>query len=113
MLMVSFWTMFLGLTEPLFVPAYWNPPSLFNLAQTTGFDIESLFFSFGIGGLSFALYMAIFPVGHEPVIPPSKRITERHKYHLPLLFAAPAIFFILLLVTRLNPIYCAITCCLT
>lgn len=22
-----------GLTEPLFVPAYWNPPSLFDLAE--------------------------------------------------------------------------------
>jgi hypothetical protein len=35
-----------GLTEPMFVPAYWNPPSLFNLAQRTGFDIESFIFSF-------------------------------------------------------------------
>ena len=24
-----------GLTEPLFVPEYWNPPSLFELAQRT------------------------------------------------------------------------------
>jgi hypothetical protein len=31
----------LGLTEPIFVPAYWNPPSLFDLAQRSGFDIES------------------------------------------------------------------------
>ena len=28
-----------GLTEPLFVPEYWNPPSLFDLAHRTGFDI--------------------------------------------------------------------------
>ena len=28
-----------GLTEPIFVPEYWNPPSLFELAQRTGFDI--------------------------------------------------------------------------
>lgn len=26
-------TALLGLTEPLFVPVYWNPPSLFELAQ--------------------------------------------------------------------------------
>src|SRR5450830_413140 len=38
-----------GLTDPIFVPAYWNPPSLFELAQRTGFDIESLIFSFAIG----------------------------------------------------------------
>ena len=37
-----------GLTEPLFVPDYWNPPALFELAQTTGFDIESLIFSFDV-----------------------------------------------------------------
>jgi hypothetical protein len=27
---------------------YWAPPSLFSLAQKTGFDIESLIFSFAI-----------------------------------------------------------------
>ena len=31
MLWASLLTMPLGLTEPLFVPAYWNPPSLFDL----------------------------------------------------------------------------------
>ena len=35
----SLFTMPFGFTEPLFVPEYWNPPSLFNLAQSTGFDI--------------------------------------------------------------------------
>lgn len=35
-----------GLTEPLFVPKYWNPPSLFDLAQRTGFGIKSLIFCF-------------------------------------------------------------------
>jgi hypothetical protein len=36
----SVFTMPFGLTEPLFVPKYWNPPSLFDLARRTGFDIE-------------------------------------------------------------------------
>ena len=45
-----------GLTEPLFVPEYWNPPSLFDLAQRTGFDIESIVFSFAIGGIGAVLY---------------------------------------------------------
>ncbi len=112
MVVVSFWSAFLGLCEPLFVPAYWNPPSLFNLAQTIGFDVESIIFSFGTGGLGFALYMAIFPVTHEPVIPRSHRNEERHKYHLPLLFVAPAIFFALTLFTTINPIYNAIICLL-
>ena len=39
MFIVSLFTMPFGLTEPLFVPAYWNPPSLFNLAADIGFDI--------------------------------------------------------------------------
>jgi hypothetical protein len=45
----SFATALLGLTEPIYVPRYWNPPSLFELAQRTGFDIESLIFAFAIG----------------------------------------------------------------
>lgn len=34
----------LELTERLFVPRYRDPPSLFDLAQRTGFDIEGLIF---------------------------------------------------------------------
>lgn len=37
---VSLGTMPLGLTEPLFVPAYWNPPTLWDLARQVGFDLE-------------------------------------------------------------------------
>jgi len=108
MLVVSLCTMLLGFTEPIFVPAYWSPPSLFNLARTTGFDIESFIFSFAIGGLGYALYMAVFPVGHEPAVPRDERINARHKYHLPLLLSAPAVFVLLLLLTHVNPIYDAI-----
>ena len=32
---MSWWTMFFGLTEPFFVPEYWFPPSLFDLAKKT------------------------------------------------------------------------------
>ena len=46
MLRVNLATMPLGLTELLFVPASWNPPTLFDLARRTGFDLESLLFSF-------------------------------------------------------------------
>ena len=55
MLWASLFTMPFGLTEPLFVPSYWNPPSLFDLAQNTRFDLESLIFSFGIGGVGAVL----------------------------------------------------------
>ena len=48
---VSLATAVFGLTEPIWVPAYWNPPSLLELAGRTGFDIESLIFSFAIGGI--------------------------------------------------------------
>ena len=65
MLWASLYTMPFGLTEPIFVPEYWNPPSLFDLAQRTGFDIESLIFCFGIGGLGVVLYDFIFKVRHE------------------------------------------------
>lgn len=56
MIWVSVLTMLLGLTEPLFVPAYWNPLSLFYLAQRMGFNIESLIAAFAIGGLATADY---------------------------------------------------------
>jgi len=52
-------TTLLGLIEPVFVPSYWNPPSLFDLAQRTGFDIESLIFTFAIGGIGVALYLSL------------------------------------------------------
>ena len=60
MLKMSLITMPFGLTEPLFVPEYWIPPSLFDLAEKTGFDIESLIFSFAIGGIGTVLYNLIF-----------------------------------------------------
>ena len=56
-----------GLTEPLFVPEYWNPPSLFELAQRTGFDIESIIFSFAIGGVGAVLYAIITRKHLEPM----------------------------------------------
>ena len=51
MLWASVLTAPFGLTELAFVPKYWNPPSLFDLAHRTGFDIESLIFCFAIGGI--------------------------------------------------------------
>lgn len=107
MLVVSLWTSLLGLTEPLFVPEYWNPPSLFDLAKTTGFDIESLIFCFAVGGLAVVLYERIFPVRHVKMTP--EEIAEpRHRFHPLAILATPALFIVLALLTGLNPIYCGI-----
>jgi len=107
MLIVSFWTAILGLTELLFVPAYWSPPSLFNLAERTGFDLESLIFSFGIGGLAVILYDRIFYRQHQNMSPVEKH-NKRHRFHFWVLLSAPLIFLILLLLNNFNPIYSAI-----
>lgn len=106
MLRVSLGTMPLGLTEPLFVPAYWNPPTLLDLARRTRFDLESLLFSFAIGGIVFAAYDALsgtVPAGSMS----AERHHPRHRYHLAAVVAAPAVFLALLAITRLNPIYAA------
>jgi hypothetical protein len=106
MLRISLGTMPLGLTEPLFVPAYWNPPTLFDLARRTGFDLESLLFSFAIGGIVFAAYDAVS--GTAPIeAMDGERQAPRHRYHLPAVLAAPVVFLALLATTSLNPIYAA------
>ena len=65
-----------GITEPLFVPEYWSPPSLFGLAQRTGFDIESFIFSFAIGGIAAVLYNVMLRKRME-LLPGE----ERHHWH--------------------------------
>lgn len=74
MVLSSVFTMPFGLTEPLFVPRYWNPPSLFDLARRTGFDLESLIFCLAIGGVGVVLYNAITRRTLQPV-----GILERHR----------------------------------
>ena len=103
----SLFTMLFGFTEPIFVPEYWNPPSLFNLAQTTGFDIESLFFCFGIGGVAVVLYNVITGTQLEPVSEKYKRL-PLHKHHR-LAISAPFIAFPILYYLPWNPIYPAIS----
>jgi hypothetical protein len=51
MLLISLVSAPFGLTEALFIPEYWSPPSLFNLAVSTGFDIESILYCFSTGGI--------------------------------------------------------------
>lgn len=107
MLHVSLWTSLLGFTEPLFVPEYWSPPSLFNLALKTGFDIESLIFSFAIGGIAVVIYELIFRSQHI-AISNKEHHSPRHRFHIWTILSAPMIFVLLLLVTSLNPLYSAI-----
>lgn len=99
----SWATALFGLTEPLFVPEYWNPPTLFGLAQRTGFDLESLIFCFGIGGVGAVLYNGLtgrdlVPMrGHE-------RSLRLHRYHY-FSLATPVVVFLALYFLPWNPIY--------
>jgi hypothetical protein len=106
MLWASLVTAPLGLTEPLFIPAYWNPPSLFDLARTTGFDVESIIFSFGIGGIGAVLYNLVTGrIGTRMAA--AQRLSAHHKLHYWAL-AVPFGSFVLLSLFRWNPIYPAI-----
>jgi len=106
MLWTSLFTMPFGLSEPLFVPEYWSPPSLFDLARSTGFDIESLIFCFGIGGVGAVLYNLASGVRLVPM-PRAERRHRLHRLHA-LAVAAPFIAFPPLYVLPWNPIYPAI-----
>ncbi len=107
MLLVSSLTALTGLAEPIFVPEYWLPPSLFNLALNTGFDIESIIFSFGTGGIAVIIYEWIFRTSHKQML-----ISQHHKYHHRLhifaLLSTPIIFLILFWTTDWNVIYSVI-----
>lgn len=106
MMWASLFTMPFGLTEPLFVPAYWSPPSLFDLARRTGFDIESLVFSFAIGGIAAVLFGAFTRRSDRPM-EPAEWSSPRHRFHL-LALLTPVLVFPLLYVLPWNPIYPAI-----
>lgn len=103
MLWASLFTTPFGLTEPLFVPEYWRPPSLFDLAETTGFDIESLIFCFGIGGVGAVLVNVLTGRRADP-LPAGERHRPRHRLHL-LALALPFLVFPFLWFLPWNPIY--------
>lgn len=106
MIWASIFTAPFGLTEPLFVPEYWNPPSLFNLAAKTGFDIESIIFCFAIGGIGAVLYETIFKMKHQK-ISKHEMHSKGHRFHLLALSSPIIVFIILFFLTDLNPIYSA------
>ena len=103
---VSAITALFGLTEPLFVPAYWLPPSLFDLAQRTRFDVESVIFSFAIGGIGVVLYNALTRTHLAPV-PAAVHREPLHRFHTMALLI-PAITFVPLAFLPWNAIYAAI-----
>lgn len=106
MLRASVLTAPFGLTEPLFVPAYWHPPSLFDLADRTGFDLASFIFSFALGGLGVACYRALT---HIPMlaVDERERMSGQHRRHRVSLLA-PFIVFAALVWLPWNPIYAGI-----
>lgn len=106
MMWASLFTTPFGLTEPLFVPEYWNPPSLFDLARTTGFDIESLIFTFGIGGIGAVLYN-LFTGRELAPVADAERHAPHHKLH-DWALAVPFVSFPILYPLPWNPIYPAI-----
>ena len=103
-LAVSLGTMPLGLTEPLFVPEYWNPPTLWDLAHRTGFDLESLLFSFAIGGIVFSAYDVLVGAAPSESIA-HERGHRRHRYHVLAVLSAPLLFAVVMALTTMNPIY--------
>ena len=106
MLAISALTGALGLTEPIFVPRYWHPPTLFGLAERTGFDIESLIFAFAAGGLASVLYDAA--IGQESTrVHADARLAPRHRWHRWALATPVPVFIALFGLTSLNPIYIA------
>jgi hypothetical protein len=103
MLWASIFTTPFGLTEPLFVPEYWNPPSLFDLAQRTGFDLESLIFCFGIGGIGAVSYNLLTGKRARQMSSTSRH-HARHRYHR-LAVVSPFLVFPVLYPLNWNPIY--------
>ena len=106
MIWASLFTTPFGLTEPFFVPRYWSPPSLFDLARTTGFDIESFIFAFGIGGIGAVFYNLVTGRRFMPLAS-SERHLRRHALH-DWALGVPFISFPALYLLGWNPIYPAI-----
>lgn len=99
-------TSLFGLTEPIFVPAYWNPHSLFELAHRTRFDIESVIFAFAIGGIGAVLYDMLAGT-HLAPLPAGTREAPLHRFHA-LALLVPVLAFIPLVLLPWNPIYAAL-----
>jgi hypothetical protein len=106
MIRMSLGTAPLGLSEPLFYPEYWFPPTVFDLGARTGFDIESIVFSFAVGGLASSVY-GLWRRDKRETLTASERHHNRHRFHY-LALGAPVVCFLALeWLTTLNTIYTA------
>lgn len=108
MLWASFLTLPFGATEPRFVPRYWNPPSLFDLARRTGFDLESFIFCFAIGGIGVVLVNVLTRRVPAPV-ESRGRAHGRHRLHAAALLV-PFLLFPTLALLSWNPIHPSLAC---
>jgi len=81
-----------GLTQPLFVPEYWNPVVIFKIFGL--FDLESLLWCFFTGGIVAVLYEEVFNKRLK-VIKSGKK-SRRHAYiiYASMILAALAILWI-------------------
>jgi hypothetical protein len=104
MLWASLVTAPLALLEPIYVPAYWTPPSLFNLAQNTGFDLESFIFCFAVGGIAAVIREAVLGLRHIKLSEAERRGSKNAFHTLSILLPA-IVYAVLVLFTRMNPIY--------
>jgi len=103
MLKTSAWTLPFALSEPIFVPRYWVPPTLFNLAAKYHVDIESFIFCFAAGGLAAVAYDTIYR--EKFVHSGSTRHGPLARLH-PISLLAPVIIFVpLYFLVSWNPIY--------
>lgn len=101
MLFASIITIPFGMTEFLFVPEYWNPPSLFNLIQKYGFGIESILFVFSVGGTAAVFYEVI---AKQKIV----KILFDHKIHLLPYVLITLLYFVLEFIFPDETIYNAI-----
>lgn len=95
-LWTSFIVMFFAFLGPLYVPEWWKPPTLFDLGNKTGFDIESFIFSFAIGGIIATIYYHIFRLK-------SKKIEIKKGVRIDALLFAMIVFAGFLLFTEIHP----------
>ena len=87
-----------GFSEFLFVPEYWNPPSLFELIHRLGFGIESLMFAFFVSGIASVLYETLF---HKCL----RRINTSYKTHILPYTLAISVFLLLEILLPSKSIY--------
>lgn len=104
MFFVSALTAPFGLVQALFVPSYWDPPSFFGFGGAIGFDLESIIFSFAIGGIAAVIHKSISRVSHRDG--DSELRPGLHALAISSPFVSGALLF---LFTEANPIYISST----